>query len=652
MNKKISTFIICCTFFSCVFGEEFKVSSPDKKIQAVISVDRGIRYSLFYKDKNYLLPSSISMTLADGKILGLTPIVKKRSARSVSNVLKPLYGITDKINENFNELKLDFKDKFSVTVRVYNEGFAYRFSTDFQGDLMINSEQSDFQFAGNYRAYFHPILSEAFYRVQKISDVKIKPNYSSLPVLIKTPDGMDILIHESDVLNYPCLTLSSDSTHKGLLVGNHSAYPKSVKAGGYNNFNLVVTETEKYIAKTSGNRDFPWRLIAFSENDKDILNNQLVYLLASESRLTNVSWIKPGKVAWDWWNALNLTGVPFKTGFNTETYKYFIDFAATNGLEYINLDEGWSDQFDLMKVTDKLDMEELVRYAKSKNVGLILWCVWRTLDTQMTEALEKFEKWGIAGLKVDFMDRDDQVVVEFHERLLKEAAKRKMLINYHGAYHPTGMSRTYPNNINVEGVRGLEWDKFNTEGTTPGHAVTIPFIRMFAGSMDYTPGAMNNYNRKDWKQITERPMSQGTRCHQLAMYAVYYAPLQMLSDAPTAYEKEPDILKFLCGIPTTWDNTIPLEGTVGEFVCVARQKGTSWYVGSMTNWDARKLDVSLDFLEEGKTYEALIFADGKNADRVGSDYETSTRKVRKGDKLTINMASGGGFVTKITCTMN
>ena len=462
--KRIGILIICIAFFYSATSKDFKLNSPDQKIKAVISVEKNIQYSLSYKNNNYLLPSSISMTMADGRVLGVTPEVLKSSTRYVGNILNPLYGISKEIKENYNELRIDIQGHYSVTFRVYNEGFAWRFSTEFQGDLLVNSEQSDFQFAGNYQIYFHPALSEALYREQKISDFQLNPNYSSLPVLVKTPDGTNILIHESDVFNYPCLTVSSSSSQTDLLIGNHSAYPKNVKPGGYNNFNLEVTETEKYIAKTSGKRDFPWRLISFAENDKDILNNQLVYLLASDSQLTDVSWIKPGKVAWDWWNALNLTGVDFKTGFNTETYKYYIDFAATNGIEYVNLDEGWSDQFNLLKVTDKLDMEELVRYAKNKHVGLILWCVWRTLDRQMIEALEQFEKWGIAGLKVDFMDRDDQIVVEFHERLLKEAAKRKMLVNYHGAYHPTGLVRTYPNNINVEGVRGLEWNKFNPEG--------------------------------------------------------------------------------------------------------------------------------------------------------------------------------------------
>lgn len=648
MKKTLICLLICCVLVNCVLGKEYTVESPDKKIRAVISVDKDIRYRLAFKNKSYLLPSVISMTLGDGKVLGTNPVIRKNSIRAVTNVIRPLYGINNEIIENYNELRLDFKGNYTVVFRVYDQGFAWRFVTKIPGDIIVRSERTDFQFADNYTAYFHPLLSEAFYRVQKISDFKNKPNYTSLPLLIKATDNINILVHESDVLNYPCLTLSSDAVQTGLLTGSHSFYPKIVEPGGYNSFNLVVKENEEFIAKTSGTRDFPWRIVAFEEADKDILGNQLVYLLASESRITETSWIRPGKVAWDWWNAQNLTGVPFKTGFNTETYKYFIDFAAENGIEYVNLDDGWSHSFDLLKTTDKINMAELVQYAKSKNVGLILWCVWWTLDKQMTAALDQFEKWGIAGLKVDFMDRDDQVVVEFQERLLKEAGKRKMLVNYHGAYHPTGMDRTYPNNINVEGVRGLEWNKFNPEGTTPDHDVTIPFIRMFAGGMDYTPGAMSNYNRNDWKQISDRPVSQGTRCHQLAMYIVYYGALQMLSDAPTAYQAEPGFLGFLADIPTVWDRSIPLESSVGEYVSIARRKGTSWYVGAMTNWNARKLEISLDFLEEGKTYEAEVFMDGVNADRVGSDYQTIRKPVNKGDNLIIDMASGGGFAAKFT----
>lgn len=648
MRIKLNLTLFLSLLFVSAVGRDFTITSPDKKISVTIAVGKTIAYSVNFKNEQIISPSAISMTLGNGTIIGKDAAVKASKTQTVDKLLTPLYGISSTIREYYNELDVEFKSGFHVLFRVYNEGFAYRFVTNFTEDVTVTTEQSDFKFAENNTAYFHPILSEANYRPQLISDFKPQPNYTSLPLLVKNKAGLNILIHEADVASYPCLTLAVDSLSANSLRGVHAKYPRVAIPGGYNKFNLVVQQTEPFIAKTTGKRSFPWRIVAFAEADKDILKNQLVYLLAAENKLKDVSWIRPGKVAWDWWNSLNLSGVKFQTGFNTDTYKYFIDFAARNGIPYVNLDEGWSDQFDLMKVTDKLDMPELIRYAKGKKVGLILWCVWHTLDKQMDVALNQFEKWGIAGVKVDFMDRDDQVVVEFHEHLLQETAKRKMLVDYHGAYHPTGFQRTYPNNVNVEGVRGLEWNKFDKDGTSPGHDVTIPFIRMFAGSMDYTPGAMQNYNQKDWKQIFDRPMSQGTRAHQLAMYVVYFAPLQMLSDAPTAYEKEPEILNFLATVPTVWDEVYPLDGEAAQFVALARRKGNDWYAGAMTNWDARTLTITLDFLQSGKTYETDLFADGANADRVGNDYSYSKSKqtVKKGDTLVVKMAPGGGWAAK------
>ena len=644
--KRTSVFIV----FLCVFGllsaKDYLLSSPDNKIKVTISNNEIITLSVSYDGVTYLQPSSISMNLADGRTLGVNSSVRKVSTREVNTTVHPLYGINSTIKEHYIEKKIDFRNNYSLVFRAYNEGIAWRFETNIKDNIIVKSDNVEFNFADDYTVYFHPGLSEAYYREQNISDSKLRPNYSSLPILVKPTDGPNILIHESDVMDYPCLGVRSNSERSNSLIGTHSSYPKAVKPGGHNNFNLKVIEVEDYIASTNGVRTFPWRLIAFEDYEKDILNNQLVYLLASESKITDTSWIKPGRVAWDWWNAMNLTGVPFKTGFNTDTYKYFIDFASENGIEYINIDDGWSDWFDLMKTTDNLDMEEIAEYAKSKNVGIFLWCVWWTIDNQMAEALDQFQKWGIKGIKVDFMDRDDQVVVNFHERLLKEAAKRELLVNYHGAYHPTGLERTYPNNVNVEGVRGLEWNKFDAEGVSPDHDVTIPFIRMFAGTMDYTPGAMSNYNKEEWKQINDRPMSQGTRCHQLAMFVVYYGALQMLSDSPTAYEKEPDFLKFMTSIPSVWDETVPLDGKIGEHITVARKTGDIWYVGGMTNWDERDFLINLDFLDANTEYIAEIFSDGVNAGRVGSDYIISYQNVKKGDTLNINAASGGGFAIK------
>lgn len=535
--KRSIIIVMSVLCFGSVEARNVSVESPDGNIELSVDIGSRISYSLSYKGTSYLKSVDISMTLADGRVLGVDPGRVEQRTGSSDNTFRPLYNISESVRERFNELRLTFTDNYAVTFRVYNEGVAHRFETSLPGELTVESEQCDFSFCDNYPVYFHPILSEAEYRIQRISDIENDPNYSSLPVLVRPGDGVSILIHESDVLDYPCMSVSS--LQGNILKSSHSRVPKSVEPGGHINYHLVVTDTEPFIAKTNGERSFPWRITAFAGDDKDILTNQLVYMLASDNKIGDASWVRPGKVAWDWWGAMNLTGVPFETGINTETYKYYIDFAARNGIEYVNMDEGWSERFNLLKVNSAVDMPELMRYAKERNVGIFLWCPWRILDGQLAEAMAQFERWGVAGLKVDFIDRDDQIAVRSQENILREAAGHKMLVNYHGAYHPTGMSRTYPNNINVEGVQGLEWNKFGATGASPDQAVLLPYIRMFAGSMDYTPGAMQNYSREEWKRINDRPMSQGTRCQQLAMYVVYYAPLQMLSDSPTVYESDP-----------------------------------------------------------------------------------------------------------------
>lgn len=646
--KKVILLTLLISFCATTFSKNYTLQSPDKRLEVTVILNNDITYSVRYDGIEHIVPSRIAVTLNDGMVLGKLPALKKVTYKQANNTITPLYGISDEIAEEYNELQLEFKNNYVLLFRAYNEGIAWRFQTDIRNEIVVKSEQAEFTFAQNYKVFFHPILSEAEYRLQSVSDASIQPNYSSMPVLVKSDKDVNILIHESDVLDYPCMTLKSSELKPNTLLGEHAQIPSQVEPGGHMNFNLEVKKTEDIIAKTTGKKNFPWRIIAFEKNDKDILNNQLVYLLASENKLTNTAWIKPGKVAWDWWNGMNLTGVPFKTGHNTDTYKYFIDFAARNGIEYVNLDEGWSDQFDLLKVNQKLNLKEIVDYAQECGVGIFLWCVWWTLDKQMIQALDMFENLGIAGIKVDFMDRDDQIVVNFHERLLRESAKRHILVNFHGAYHPTGMQRTYPNCINVEGVRGLEWNKFNEKGASPDQAVIIPFIRMFAGGMDYTPGAMQNYNREEWKQITERPMSQGTRCQQLAMYVVYYAPLQMISDSPTAYEKEPEFLKFLASVPVSWNQTVPLQSKVGEYVNIARRKGEEWFVAGMTNWEGREQTIKFDFVDKDKSYLAEIVVDGVNADRIGSDYSMYKKELKLNDTLHVKMAPGGGYAVKLS----
>jgi alpha-glucosidase len=635
-------------------GQSYSLLSPDGRIAITVTAGNGspLQYRVDYGGKAIFLDSPISMTLAGGNVLGRNTEVEKTDTAHSDKAINPVYSISDTLRDRYNELTLHFKGNYAVVFRAYNEGMAYRLVTRLPGQITVEAEEVQFNLAGNYPGYFHPVgfesSSEEKYTYRTVADLAgSDTNMTSLPVLLDVPGGPKIALLESDLLDYAGLYLMADGGSRPALTGTLPAYPKRVKQGGHGGFNLRVEEREDFIARTQGTRSFPWRIAALVPGENELLTNQLVYLLASESKIGDASWIRPGKVSWDWWASLNLEGVPFKTGFNTDTYKYYIDFAAQHGIEYVNLDEGWSDQFDLLKVTDKLDMPEVVRYAREKKVGLSLWCVWHTLDKQMIPALDQFEKWGISVLKVDFMDRDDQEMVNFYERLLREAAKRKIMVNYHGAYKPTGLQRTYPNNINKEGVRGLEWNKGHKEGATPEYAVTVPFIRMVAGSMDYTPGAMTNANKKDWRPVFDRPMSLGTRCHQLAMYVVYYGPLQMLSDSPTAYQKEPEVLDFLKTVPTVWDETRPLQNKVGDYVSIARRKGNTWYAGAMTDWTARDLTLRLDFLGEG-SYQAELFSDGVNAHRIGNDYQKTKRQVTRGETITVTMAPGGGWAAKFT----
>jgi len=400
------------------------------------------------------------------------------------------------------------------------------------------------------------------------------------------------------------------------------------------------------MAKTAGTREFPWRVLVVAAADTTLLDTDIVYRLASESRIGDTSWIRPGKVAWDWWNFNNIYGVPFRAGVNTDTYKHYIDFAAENGIEYVILDEGWYKLGDLMTQMPGIDMEAIAAHARQKKVGLVMWVIWKTLDLQLAQALDQFEKWGVKGIKVDFMQREDQWMVNYYERVAREAAKRHLLVDFHGAYKPTGLYRTYPNVVTSEGVLGLEQSKWG-DLASPDNAVTFPFMRMMAGPVDYTPGAMMNATKADFKPVFNRPVSQGTRCQQLAMYVVYESPLQMLADSPSNYRREPESLAFLAGVPTVWDETKVLSAAIGEHILVARRSGTAWYVGAMTNWSARDLEVPLSFLGEG-TWEADIFKDGPNADRAAVDYAREKRAVGASDRLRIHLAPGGGWVARIS----
>ncbi|HPW21822.1 MAG TPA: glycoside hydrolase family 97 protein [Vicinamibacterales bacterium] len=623
------------------------VASPSGAIVATVGTTGGVTWSVSMKGRQIVKPSPIAMTLDNGRVLGGAPVAVGTTTRSADRVLKPVVRVKRaEIRDHFNERRVDFAGGYALLVRAYDDGVAYRWATTLPGDVTVIGEDATITFADDYPLWFPEETSfqshqERQYKRLSISELQ-PGQFSSLPAMADLGGGAKAVITEADLLDYPGMDLMA-GPEPGSLKGLFPAYPKQVEAA--NDRDEKVAEREPYIAKTRGTREYPWRVLVLAERDADLLGTDIVYRLASETTMDDTSWIAPGKVAWDWWNDLNITGVPFRAGVNTDTYKHYIDFAAENGLQYIILDEGWYRLGDLLSVVPGLDMEAVAAHAKQKNVGLIMWVIWKTLDRQMQPALDQFARWGVKGIKVDFMQREDQWMVNYYERVAREAAARRLLVDFHGSYKPTGLYRTWPNVITSEGVLGLEQSKWG-DMASPDHAVTFPFMRMLAGPVDYTPGAMVNSTKRDFRPVYNRPGSQGTRCQQLAMYVAFESPLQMLADSPSHYRREPESLAFLSAVPTVWDETKPLDAKVGEYLLVARRSGREWYVGALTNWSARDLEVDLSFLGEG-SFEAEIFRDGVNADRNALDYARERQGVTAQSRLQVHLAPGGGFAARI-----
>ena len=647
-------FGIVLAFFStsvCI-AQVIHVKSPNGKIDMALECGAKILWSVKHENTEVIAPSPISITLGGGVVLGNnTKVMSVKNSKFRASFATPIYKKKTVIDE-YNQVIVNFKGEFGLILRAYNDGVAYRFFTSKKGQIIVESEEVNFNFSTDHKAFIpyvrdlreNDMYSSAFeimYAEIPLSKF-VKDSLAISPLLIDLVNGKKAAIIEAGLEDYPGMFLTRNNKTQQGLKGAFAHYPKVERLGGFNKMNYMVAEREPYIAKTNGTRNFPWRAIIISESDKDLANNDLVQKLSAPSQIADVSWIKPGKVAWDWWNDWNISKVDFKAGINTETYKNYIDFASKNHIEYVVLDEGWSENTNLLKVSSSMNIEELISYGKQKNVGIILWASWYAINQVLDDAFSHYSKMGVKGFKIDFIDRDDQKMVKSLYDIAKKAASYKLFVDYHGMYKPTGIQRTFPNIVNFEGVKGLENAEWTPNDDMPRYETSIPFIRMLAGPMDYTPGAMRNATRADFRPSNSMPMSQGTRCHQLGMYVVYEAPLQMLADSPTAYMKEQESTNFISQIPTTFDETIALDGKVGEYVAIARRKGDKWFVGGLTNWSARKMTVDLSFLDKG-TYSAEIFKDGINANKDATDYKRETVKVSNIDKLTVNMANGGGF---------
>jgi alpha-glucosidase len=628
---------------------QYVLKSPDGKIALSIDINEDIKLSASLNGMAVILPSVVSITV-NNDILGKNAVVIKEKREQINAPIQAEIARKSKIVENkYNELNLAFKGNFALVFRVYNDGLTYRFKTALNKEIIVNGEQLEINFPEQTRVMFpeeESLLSdnERPYLDNELSAFSQK-QFCSLPVLATVKSGVRVLITDADLLDYPNMFLSA--TGKNSL---KSKFPpvvlEAVPAERNPDRMEKINKEAAYIAKTRGNRSMPWRVFTITDDDKRLAESDLVYKLSTPSVVKDASWIKPGKVSWDWWNFNNIYGVDFPAGINTETYKYYIDFAARYSLEYIVMDEGWSASTTrLMESVVAIDIPGLVKYGRSKNVGIILWALWKPLDRDMDKLLDHYAAWGIKGIKVDFMQRSDQWMVNYYERLAKACADRKLLVDFHGAYKPAGLHRKYPNVMSHEGVKGLEQDKW-THSITPEHDVTIPFIRMVAGPMDYTPGAMTSANRQSFRDVFESPMSMGTRCHQLAMYIVYESQLQMLADSPTKYYKENESADFISRIPVTWDETHVLAAKVSDYIFTARRKGDIWFAGAMTDWDARELTMDCSFLPAGR-YRAEIMQDGVNAARNGNDYKKVFVEITPDSKLNIKLAPGGGWATII-----
>ena len=628
---------------SLAFAENYTVDSPDSRITVNVETGTNTTYSVTFNGKMMLNPSPISMTFDNGTVIGRNMEVKNVERSTQNQVLKPVVRQKSKqIIDHYNEMVLD-AENYKLYFRVYNDGLAYRFHTDFPDSLKVLNEEVIYCFPEDYNTLFpeeRSMLSaqQPLFKPMKLSEIGTD-RFCSTPILIKVDENARIFISESDLESYPGMFLRKQG--KNELAGKFAAV--SLEDYKTDDRQIFPTKRADYIARVNGTRNYPWRAMIVAENDANLITNQLIYKLAPEAE-GDYSWVRPGKIAWDWYNALILTGVDFKCGINNDTYKYYIDFASKYGIEYVVIDDGWSEAWDVTKTIPEINMEELVAYGKKKNVDLILWVSWAPFREKIDEAFDKFSQWGIKGIKMDFMNRDDQEMVDFYYEVARKAAARKMLVDFHGAYKPTGWLRTFPNVLTSEGVAGLENHKWGSF-VTPEHNVTLPFTRMVAGPMDYTPGAMINFHEKDHKIWFNLPASVGTRCHQLGMYVVYESPLQMLADSPSNYYREPVCMEFLSQVPVVWDETRVLKASVGEYVVVARRHGDTWYIGGMVGEKGQKFEIDLDFIKGNKTL--TYWEDGVNVDMNANDFARRVQKVKQGDKITITMYDGGGYAAII-----
>lgn len=647
--KKNSIIPVFLFLFSAVSAQQkMELASPNKVLRMVVEVGDKIRYSILADNRVLLKDNTMALHLKD-EVLGEHTKLSGRKKTSVDETLTPEIPLKfSKVENKYNQLTLTFKGGYAVEFRAFDHGVAYRFVTSKKGDMEVKAEDFNISFPENYTLNLQQ--AESFKTAYEepyshIPSMEWKPvdKMSTLPVLVDTKNQYKILIAESDVSDYPAMFLKGNGNN-----GLSSAFPKQpLVFGDDGDRSVKIVKEADYIAKTNGTRSLPWRYFVITNDDRKLIENTMTYQLAPKSKLENTSWIKPGKVSWEWWNDASPYGpdVNFVAGYNMDTYKYYIDFAARYGIEYIIMDEGWAKSTrDPYTPNPAIDLQELIRYGKDKKVGIVLWLTWLTVENNM-DLFKTFSNWGIKGVKIDFMDRSDQWMMDYYERIAAEAAKNKLFVDFHGSVSPKGLEYKYPNIISYEGVRGME----QMGGCTPDNSVYFPFIRNAVGPMDYTPGAMISMQPNVYRAARPNAASIGTRAYQMALFVIFESGLQMLADNPTLYYRNPDCTEFITKVPTTWDETRALKAEAGQYAIVAKRKGNKWFIGGITNnaETERIFEIPLDFLPKGQSYKITSFEDGINAGRQAMDYRKKEAQIKNGDLLKIKMVRNGGYAAVI-----
>ncbi|MBP3349154.1 MAG: glycoside hydrolase family 97 protein [Bacteroidaceae bacterium] len=631
----------------------YNLTSPDGRMQMEIYTEPRLYYTVSMDGNEVIAPSPIGMVMNDGRMWNGTSTITNVAQSSHNDVVYPLMGKNKVVPDYYNELILSFDDEYDVHFRVYNEGAAYRFvgtgaATD---SLVVAHEVATFDIKDNPAVVLPDTTTYTSWEVthsiyDRLSDMS-DGEWGLTPMLFDNRrHDYKVVIAESDLHNYPGMYLKKT---QGVMCGHWAQYPRSIEMGSWGNFITVVKERENFLARTSAQHAFPWRIMMVSDDDRRLLTNEMIYLLAKPQQITDTDWIRPGKATWEWWHCAILENAPFKSRtLTTELYKYYIDFASENGIEYLLVDAGWSNVFDHLDFNKNIDIKEVIQYGKEKEVGVWLWTVAATLFHNKHIYLDSISAWGAVGVKIDFFDRDDAGIIPEYEELAKACAERHLMVDFHGCSKPTGLHRAYPNIMTYEAMRGAECAKWDTS-SDPVYRIQNAFTRMLCGGTDYTPGSMRNATREVFRPIDHNlPMTLGTRCHDMALYLIIDSPFSMLADSPDEYRKYPDILRYLSQVPTTWDKTIPLLARFDDYVVMARQLGDTWYVGGINDWDARQVVVDFSFLPDGEVYEVEIFRDTNKSNIDANCYHREVKRVKSKETMKIDMAQGGGFVMILT----